>query len=260
MGAAVTRTAQRVWAALERESADPLENFDQSTLAGLPEPARRWLAATIPHGAPLATAVELTMTGHIKLGMWLPFTAREILRAGTGYVWAPEVGGRLLRFVGSDTLGPGGARMRFRFHDRIPVVNASGSDVDRSAAGRLAVETAAWLPHALTPQAGATWKPLDHHRATVVLPGPSGPVDVDVSVDDQGALTEVGLQRWNASAKPPDAEPFGGMISSVFDVHGVRIAGAGTVGWDHGLPAQDKGVFFDYRITSARFLPESSQS
>lgn len=252
-------TADGLWTALEG-SAGVVECFDRATLSELPEPARRCLIASIPQGAPLATVVELTMTGRIKLGIWLPFTAREILRAGTGFVWAPDVGGRIVRFVGADTLGPDGARMQFRFHDRIPVVSASGAGIDRSAAGRLAVETAAWLPQALTPQAGAIWKPLDRDRATVVLPGPDGPVDVDVTIDEHGHITDVGLQRWNESAKPPRAQPFGGTITSMLDVDGVRIAGAGTVGWGHGTPDQDDGVFFSYRITSARFLPETDRA
>jgi len=151
--------------------------FDPSTLDGLPAPAQRFLASAIADGAPLPRSVQLEMTGRIKLGVWLPFTARQILVAGQGFVWQPIVGGRIVRFVGADALGPDGARMEFRLHGRIPVVNASGPDTDRSAAGRLAAETVAWLPQALTPQAGASWRPIDDGRATVILTGPGGPVD-----------------------------------------------------------------------------------
>lgn len=90
--------------------------------------------------------------------------------------------------------------MEFRFHGRVPVVRASGPGTERSAAGRLAAETVAWLPHALTPQSGAAWRPLDHDRATVSIAGPSGPIDVDVTVDARGRLVEIELQRWNDAA------------------------------------------------------------
>ncbi len=253
-----TTFADQTWSALRSSAGSVTETaelprFDPSTLDGLPGPARRFLAAAIPAGSPLHRRVELHMTGRIKLGIWFPFTARQILVAGRGFVWQPVVGGRLVRFVGADALGPDGARMRFRLHDRITVVDASGPDVDRSAAGRLAAETVAWLPQVLTPQAGAQWRPLDDRRATVILDGPDGPTEVDVTVDADGAITELSLQRWNDSAKPPAFTAFGGMVTRTFDADGVRIAGEGTVGWNRGAPDQDDSVFFHYQITDARF-------
>ena len=105
------------------------------------------------------------MRGEIRLaGRWLPFTAEQLLRASTGFVWAPIVGGRLIRFAGADALGPDGARIEFRLHGRIPIVRGSGADIARSANGRLAAETVAWLPAALTPQAGARWIAVDTTR------------------------------------------------------------------------------------------------
>ena len=246
--------AETTWATLEAARSDPVGAFAPSTLEGLPEPAQRLLRTALPAATPLVGAVEIEMRGEIELvGRWLPFHARQILRAGVGFVWAPVVGGRIIRFVGADSLGPAGAGMEFRLHGRIPVVRASGPDIVRSAAGRLAAETVAWLPHALTPQAGAVWRPLDADRATVSLPGPSGPIDVDVTVDDAGDLAGIELQRWNSSAKPPAFAPFGGAITDNFDVGGVRIAGRGSVGWDRGMPTEQDGVFFRYDVTSARF-------
>ena len=147
--------------------------------------------------------------------------------------------------------------MRFALYGRIPIVDACGPDVDRSAAGRLAAETVAWLPQALTPQAGASWTPIDDARATVTIPVPAGTVDVRLSVDADGRLVDISLQRWNDSARPPRDEPFGGTVTSMLDVDGVRIAGTGSVGWGHGTPEHDAGVFFRYRVTTARFLDRS---
>ncbi len=194
------------------------------------------------------------MTGRIRLGFWLPFTARQILRAGVGFVWAPIVGGRVVRFVGADVLAPSGARMEFRFRDRVKVVDSSGPDVERSAAGRLAAETVAWLPQALTPQAGAVWHPGDEQRATVTLAGPIGTVDVDVTVDERGNIADIDLQRWNNSVTPPRYAPFGATITSTFGADGVRIAGGGTVGWARGTAEQADSVFFEYEVFAARFL------
>jgi hypothetical protein len=252
--------ADAAWAALDQSEAPGSAVFDRGSLIDLPEPAQRLLLNALPDRTPLYDTVRLSMCGEIRLaGRWLPFTARQILRAGMGFVWTPIVGGRLIRFVGADALGPEGARIEFRLHGRIPVVRGSSPDIARSAHGRLAAETVAWLPQALTPQAGASWTAIDHHRATVTLDGPGGPTDVDVTVDERGALTALGLRRWKDSAKPPALAPFGGTVESLFAVaDGVAIAGVGTVGWDWGTPGEAAGAFFRYEITDADFGSSSA--
>lgn len=251
--AAIPEFAAATWRLLEAgNSVDP-PCFDAGTLEPLPPPAQRLLAAAVPGGSPLHTMVSLEMSGDIKLGgRWLPFTAVQILRAGTGFVWAPIVGGRFFRFTGADVYGPDGARIDFRFRTRIPIVRGSGPDIERSAAGRLAAETVAWLPQALTPQAGATWEPIDETRAAVILPSADSETRVEIAVDDHGQISWLGLQRWKDSAKPPNYAPFGGSVdSNHITSSGVRIAGSGTVGWDWQTPQQPAGEFFRYRIIKA---------
>lgn len=230
--------------------------FDPATTGDLPAPARRMLLRAIPVGAPLAAAIELTMTGELKLGRrWLPFTADQVLRAGVGFVWRPTVGGRFVRFSGADVLGPDGAEVDFRLHGRLPVVRASGPDVDRSARGRLAAETVAWLPQALTPQAGACWRAVDDHRAVVTIDAAGEPTEVEVTVDDEGQLRSLALERWKDSAEPAALAPFGGTVGGLLTTDdGVAIASQGTVGWDWGTTGQAAGVFFRYTIGTARNL------
>ena len=145
--------------------------------------------------------------------------------------------------------------MEFRLHGRLPVVRASGPDVVRSARGRLAAETVAWLPQALTPQAGARWTGLDDQRSVVTVDAAGQPVEVEVEVDGAGRLRSLGLERWKDSARPPGLVPFGGSVERAFTtVDGIVVAGGGTVGWDWRTPQQGEGEFFRYRITSARFL------
>lgn len=247
--------ARETWAALERDGTGPAGTFDPTSLRMLPEPAQRFLRRAVPVGAPLAAGVVLEMVGEIRLARhWFPFTASQILRAGVGFVWRPEVGGRVLRFEGADVLGPDGASMEFRLHGRIPVVRAAGEDIERSAAGRLAAETVVWLPQGVTPQAGARWRAIDDDRAAVEVPVPSGTIEVEVTVDRDGRLRDLGLDRWNGSAKPPGPEPFGGEVTAVRTFDSITIAESGVVGWGWHTPAQVEGEFFRYSITSARFL------
>ena len=251
--------AEPVWSVLAGTPAARTPVFDPSTLSGLVAPARRLLARALPPGVALNSTVELTMVGEIKLaGRWFGFNAVQILRAGVGFVWAPEVGGRLLRFSGADVLGPEDARLEFRLHGRLPLVRGSGPDIRRSARGRLAAETVAWLPQALAPQSGARWTGIDDQRAVVTLDVDGTQVDVEVTVGDDGRLVQLGLERWKDS-KPPALAPFGGSVESVLTTEeGVVIAGSGTVGWDWRTPAESDGAFFRYRIESARFGSDSA--
>ena len=172
--------------------------------------------------------VRLEMTGSIKLGpRWFRFTARQLIHAGMGLVWQPVVGGHVLRFTGADLIGPGDARMEFRLHGKLPVVNEAGGDVAHSGRGRLAAETVVWAPQALAPQCGATWAAIDERRASVTIDAAGEAVRVEVAVDADGTLTEVGLARWNGSFRPPAYAPFGGTCTSTFTSEtGVRIAGS----------------------------------
>lgn len=250
--------AVHTWEALLQLARPSPDEFDITTLKQLPEPAQRLLGAALPDGAPLHNGVELEMRGRIKLGPWLPFTAHQLLVAGAGFVWLPVVGPRLFRVVGADVLGPKGGRMGFRLYGRIPVAVGSGPDVSRSAAGRLAAETVAWLPQALTPQAGASWQPIDDDRAAVTLEGPDGPTKIEVTVDESGNLVELQLQRWNDRTRPPGHTPFGGAVTGFFATVGVRIAGNGSVGWRHGSSDGGGSAFFEYTITGARFLGDGT--
>jgi hypothetical protein len=144
--------------------------------------------------------------------------------------------------------------MEFRLHGRIPIVRADGPDIERSAAGRLAAETVVWLPQGVTPQAGAVWRAVDADRAAVAVAVPSGTIDVEVTVDRAGRVTEIGLERWNGSATPPAPAPFGGTVTATRSFEAVTIAERGTVGWDWHTATQADGEFFRYSIVSARFL------
>ncbi len=242
------------WNLLAAESPDPPAVFDHAMIAGLPGPAQRFLQRALPVGTPLGTLVELEMRGEIRLGgRWSAFEAQQILRAGVGFVWRPSIGGRFLHFSGFDCCGPHGAEMDFRLHHLIPVARASGPDTVRSASGRLAAETVAWVPQALVPANGARWTAIDDERALVTLLAAHREVEVAVRIDDVGRLRSLGLRRWSTVEKPPGLAPFGGLLCEDFiTADGVTIARTGSVGWGWDTPGWSDGEFFRFEVTSAQ--------
>jgi hypothetical protein len=249
----VPRAARRVrreWELLV-DGGEPPEAFDPSMVAGLPEPARRWLLHAIAPGTPLWGSVVLTMRGEIRLGAWRPFTARQVLAPPRGLIWAATARFSGLPVTGFDRYSSGSGQMNWRLGGLVPVVTASGSDVTRSAAGRLAGEAAlapttfraaTWTPGADDDRAVATWRIDDHEESA----------EFEVGAD--GRLLGVVMQRWgNPDGVPFGRHPFGVAIEAEETFAGVTIGSVLRAGWWWGTDRQSEGEFFRARITGAEF-------
>ena len=77
------RPVRGEWARLAAPGVDQ-SGFDPSTVADLPEPARRWLVHAIAPGTPLWHSVTLTMRGEIRIGAWRSFTATQVIAPSEG--------------------------------------------------------------------------------------------------------------------------------------------------------------------------------
>src|SRR5687768_18279252 len=75
--------------------ADPTRHFTTDMLAGFDEPVRRYFTHAISDGAALPDGVDMTMSGRIKVGLWLPFTAEQTVD-GRSFTWRARVGRRSL--------------------------------------------------------------------------------------------------------------------------------------------------------------------
>ena len=116
------RILREEWAVLAEHPA-PTGRFDADRVADLPEAARRRLRHAIEPGTPLWRGVELTMTGHIKLGTWRPFTAREVLAPPHGFIWAATARVAGLPVTGFDRFSAGSGQMRWRLLGGIPLMS-----------------------------------------------------------------------------------------------------------------------------------------
>ncbi len=248
------RAARRVardWYALSSRTERPAA-FDPAVIAGLPEPARRWLTHAIAPGTPLRQTVELSMRGEIRLGAaWRPFTARQVLAPPRGFVWAATARLFGLPVSGFDRLSSGSGEMRWRLGGLVPVVSASGPDITRSAAGRLAGE-AVLLP---TSFPTATWAPsadADHVVVTRRIAGQDEHVELHVGPD--GRLLGAEMDRWgNPGGAPFGRHRFGVAVEAERTSAGVTTGSVLRAGWWWGTDRQAEGEFFRARITDATF-------
>ncbi|MDT0328144.1 DUF6544 family protein [Nocardiopsis lambiniae] len=228
--------------------------FRRSDLDGLPAPVARWLARAVEPGTPLARTALLEMSGRILVGGWRRFTARQVISAGRGYVWAATAWFGPLPVFGFDRYSDGTGEMRWRLAGALPVVSASGDDIARSAAGRLAAELVLTPGAALAPF--VRWEAVDDTWAGARVEIGGRIHTLRVEVDAEGTLRSVRLPRWG----DPDGRGFAehtffSLCSGERRFGAVRLPARVTAGWDtgdRGGPG-DAEPFIDIEVTSAAF-------
>lgn len=220
----------------------------------LPPAARHYLAHTGVFEHPEVTAVALTMRGTLRLGgRWRPFTATEWLAPHRGFDWRARVRLGPVPVSGFDRYRDGEGAMRWRLLGLLPLLRASGGDIDRSARGRVVGE-AVWAPAALLPEHGVTWREDGdgrvHARWTI-----DGVADeLTLEVDGTGRLLSVEVARWG----DPDGTgwrlvPFGARVEAETTFRGLTLPSRLSAGWFFGSERFAEGEFF--RVTLETVAP-----
>jgi len=200
------RETDRLWETLRVSPGTAI--FDTNSIANLPEPAKRYFRHAIAPGTRLARSVVVEMQGRIGLkpgAEKLPFHAVQILAMPTGFFWRATVGEGILKMTGSDRYVAGEGAMLWFIGYGIPIVRASGADVTRSAAGRMALEAPLLLPSALLPESGARWEAIDAFSAKVHLQVGSEQLALVLTVALDGRLERIEMQRWDTEGQ--DGKP-----------------------------------------------------
>jgi len=232
------------------------EAFDPDMVDVLPEPARRFLLHAIAPGAPLARSVEVAMEGTIVLDPArdpLPMRAIQVLSPPDGFVWSARTMGGLMRIRGYDRYSNGEGEMRWKLFGVIPVMRATGPDVTRSAAARMAME-GVMVPSWLVPGdsrdgggAAVRWEAVDDDHARFVVSVAGETVATTVRVDAEGRPLRAWADRWNEGKY----ERFQVEFDGEFQAGGYRIPAHIEAGWRLGDP--DEFRFFRARLTEVRF-------
>lgn len=234
---------------------EPGPPLTEADLAGLPEPAHRYLAHAIAPGAPMASAVRLRMRGELKMkGAWNAFEAEQVLRVHRGFVWRAKVTMHGLPVSGSDRWVDGEGSMKWKLLGLIPVASGDGPAVSRSAAGRAQIE-GILLPPALFAEA-LEWEAVDpaHTAARVRLGDLTS--RVEIGLGEQGQVRDAVMLRWGAvdgEDSPYREERFGCIASAERTFGDYTIPTELRVGWHIGTDRWEEGEFFRCTIDEAEF-------
>ena len=148
----------------------------------------------------------------------------------------------------TDHYAAGEAGMRVALFGLLPLVNASGPDIAKSAAGRLLGESV-WLPAALLPQNGAVWEEVDSSHAKVTLSVDDLTTTLTQTVDGEGWLREAVFLRWNDTEKA--FVPFGVAVEEEQTFSGYTIPSRLRAGWRYGTGRYSE--FFRAAVEQAEF-------
>jgi hypothetical protein len=230
--------------------------FSSVDIAGLPEPAQRYLRHAIAPGTPLAPAARLEMTGTMTPtagAARVALRAVEVLAPRRGFVWTAgtRMAGLPVRVRDTYFEGEGGVRVALLGLVPVPF-SGEPEDLARSARGRLVGE-AVWCPTALVgPE--VTWEAVDADRARFTLAVDGEPVAVTLRIGPDGALREVTLDRWGdvgvAKFRPI---PYGFAVEAEARFGGITIPTRIRGGWWFGTDRFDPATAATFTVASARF-------
>ena len=217
-------------------------------LARLDEPVRRYFRHALADGAPLDAAVLLRMTGRIRVGRWMPFTAETELDGGS-FTWRARVAaGPLTLLRVTDRFADGAGSTRVRLFGRIPVARSDGPDVSRSAAGRAALEAVAFAPNCMLPRDGVAWRAEADELIVATVDVPPERIEMRLRIDRSGALRSVVAPRWGDPGRNGFRYvPFGCDVAAEARLGDLTIPSRLTASWWHGTPRQEP--FFEARVT-----------
>lgn len=225
--------------------------FDPSHVSEVPRAARRYLEHAIAGGTLLAGVVRLRMHGEIKLKRWFPFAAEEMIQWDRGMIWRATVRMYGISMSGGDSLVDGHGAMHWKLFGAVPVINASGSDITRSAAGRVNIESL-WLPSALCgDQVSWTESDASHPHARFTAHGETA--EIDYTVNQSGRLETVSMPRWgNPGGGAFRYANCGGFVDEEGTFGGYTIPTRMRVGWHFGSDRfVSEGEFFRVVIDDA---------
>ena len=235
-------------------SRGPARHFTSDLLAGLDEPVRRYFSHAIVDGAALPKGVRMAMSGRIKVGLWLPFTAEQTVD-GRSFTWRARIGRRPLTPLRvTDRYVDAAGSTTGRLLGRVTLFHAQDVNTARSAAARAAIESVVFAPPSVLPGGGVTWRAETEDVIVALFDLPPERPEVRVRIDDHGAIRTVSALRWgNAGEKTFQYIPFGGEIHAERRFGDLVLPSTLSVGWWFDTPRY--APFFRAEISAVTPTP-----
>jgi hypothetical protein len=228
----------------------------EEMLAGIPEPARRYLRYAGVVGRPLADTVRIRQEGRMQPspgGISFPIVAEQWYSVDPpGFIWdatVPIAGLPVVR--GRDGYLDGRGMMTIRVGSLVPVVNASGPEMDQASLLRHLSEMP-WFPSAFL-RDRVTWEAIDDTNVRVSIRDGDLRATGILKIDAEGRLVEFRSHRHAIVGKGFELRPWSAPTLAYGEFEGLRLPIRGAAAWT--LPDGSTLPYIEVELTSVEYDP-----
>jgi hypothetical protein len=244
----------------ELVSFEPISSQEKKVLtkemtAKLPVVVQKWLERSNCIGKEMVETVHLKQQGFMKSksdGAWMPVSAEQFFTVThPGFMWVADVkAAPFVHLSGMDKYVDGKGHMLIKLLSLLPVVNASGKEIDQGAMLRYLAEIA-WFPSAAT-SPYLTWEGIDSTSAKVTMNYGGISASGEFTFNPDGDIVSFAARRYYYRKQGSTLETWFIAIKegSYREFQGIRIPAQSTVTWKF-----DTGDFtwFKVEITDIQY-------
>ncbi len=225
-------------------------------LAGLPEPAQRYLRHAGVVGRPMVDTVRVRQACRMRPspgGMTFPLVAEQWYTVEPpGFVWDATVGPAALPVVrGRDGYLEGRGLMTIKAGALIPFVDAAGPEMDRASLLRHLSEMP-WFPSAFLRER-VTWEAIDDTHVGVSIADGNLRVSGTLEIDAEGALVAFRAERHAMVGKGFELRPWTAPTYAYGEFEGLRLPVSGAAVWT--LPDGTELPYIEVELTDVEYDP-----
>jgi hypothetical protein len=250
----VVEADRRRLLAAPRPSHPPL--VTEEMLAGLPEPAQRYLRYTGVVGRPLVDTVRVSQRCRMRPapgGMSFPLIAEQWYRIEPpGFVWDATVPiGCIPAVRGRDGYLDGHGLMTIKAGSLIPFVDASGPEMDQASLLRHLSEMP-WFPSAFLRER-VTWEAIDDSTVRVSIADGDLRATGTLEIDAEGRLVAFRSERHAMVGKGFELRPWTAPTHAYGELEGLRLPVKGAAVWT--LPDGTDLPYIELELTELEYDP-----
>ncbi len=228
----------------------------EEMLAGLPEPAQRYLRYAGVVGRPLVDTVRLRQRCRMRpapTGMSFPLVAEQWYSVEPpGFIWdatVPVAGVPVVR--GRDGYLEGRGMMTIKGGSVIPFVDVAGPEVDQAALLRHLSEMT-WFPSAFL-RDRVTWEAIDDSTVRVSITDGDLRATGTLEIDAEGRLVAFRSERHALVGKAFELRPWSAPTYAYGELEGLRLPVRGGAVWT--LPDGTELPYIEVELTEIEYDP-----
>lgn len=241
---------------LERSRPAHVAVVTEAMLAGLPEPAQRYLRYAGVVGRPMVDSVRVRQVCRMRPapdGISFPLVAEEWYSVEPpGFIWdavVPVAGIPVVR--GRDGYLEGRGMMTIRVGSLIPVVDAAGPEVDQAALTRHLSEMP-WFPSAFL-RDRVSWEAIDDATVRVSIVDGDRRATGTLTIDPEGRLVEFQSLRHAMVGDGFELRPWTAPTYGYGEFEGLRLPVRGGAVWT--LPDGSTFAYIEVELTDVTSDP-----